>query len=101
MTSITLSVEQKEEAERRISSAGLSKKIKILLMDYREMSAAENQFDKVVSIEMIEHVGKENLATYFKCITNLLHKKHGIAVLQTSTMPESVCTRDPLGSQRA
>lgn len=97
VTSVTLSVEQKEEAERRINSAGFSGKIKVLLLDYREISAEENQFDKVVSIEMIEHVGRENLATYFKCISELLHKKHGIAVLQTSTMPESVCMRHSIG----
>ncbi|CZR62461.1 uncharacterized protein PAC_12358 [Phialocephala subalpina] len=91
VTNVTLSVEQEEEAERRINSAGFSENIKVLLLDYREISAEENQFDRVVSIEMMEHVGRENFTTYFKGISKLLHKKRGIAVLQTSTMPDSVC----------
>lgn len=92
VTSVTLSIEQKEEAEKRIQAAGFSKKIRVLLVDYRKIPMVENGFDKVVSIEMIEHVGREHLALYFKCVSGLLNKSHGIAVFQTSTMPETVCT---------
>lgn len=92
VTSITLSTEQKEEAERRIRAAGFSKNIRVLLMDYRKIPMVENGFDKVVSIEMIEHVGREHLAVYFRRVSNLLNQNHGIAVFQTSTMPETVCT---------
>lgn len=91
VTTVTLSIEQKEEAESRINAAGLFDKITVLLQDYRKISE-EYVFDKVVSIEMIEHVGRENLATYFKCIDKLLDKKNGIAVFQTSTMPDAVST---------
>lgn len=87
VTSVTLSIEQKEEAENRIAAARFSNKITVMLMDYRNV---EGVFDKVVSIEMIEHVGRENLATYFKVVDKLLDKKHGIAVFQTSTMPDGV-----------
>jgi cyclopropane-fatty-acyl-phospholipid synthase len=97
VTSVTLSIEQKEEAENRITAAGLSDKINVMLMDYRKI-AGEGVFDKVVSIEMIEHVGRENLATYFKCIDKLLNKKHGIAVFQTSTMPDNVSATSLTGS---
>jgi len=87
VTSITLSEEQKEEAETRIAAAGLNSKIKVLLKDYREV---EGGYDKVVSIEMIEHVGRENLENYFAVVDKLLDKKRGIAVFQSSTMPETV-----------
>jgi len=90
ITTVTLSIEQKQEAEIRISAAGFGDKIQVLLKDYREISPLENGYDKVVSIEMLEHVGKENHAEYFACISNLLNRHHGIAVFQTSTMPEPV-----------
>jgi cyclopropane-fatty-acyl-phospholipid synthase len=90
ITSVTLSIEQKEEAEKRIEAAGFTGKIQVLLSDYRNIPRVESGYDKVVSIEMIEHVGRDNLATYFSCISNLLHKTHGIAVFQASTMPDSV-----------
>ena len=91
VTSVTLSVEQKKEAETRISAAGLTGNIQVLLQDYREIPPVDGGYDKVVSIEMLEHVGRENLETYFSCISNLLNDRHGIAVFQTSTMPETVC----------
>jgi cyclopropane-fatty-acyl-phospholipid synthase len=87
VTSITLSCEQKEEAESRIKAAGLSDKIEVRLQDYREV---KGKFDKIVSIEMIEHVGRENLAEYFGTVDRLLHSKKGVAVFQTSTMPDTV-----------
>ncbi|EHK96377.1 putative Cyclopropane-fatty-acyl-phospholipid synthase [Glarea lozoyensis 74030] len=56
-------------------------------MDYRALPIPRVPFDKVVSIEMLEAVGKEYLETYFSCIHRLL-KKDGIAVFQCITMPE-------------
>jgi len=87
VTSITLSSEQKEEAEARIAKSGLSDKIEVRLQDYREV---KGKFDKIVSIEMIEHVGRENLAEYFRTVDRLLDEKIGVAVFQTSTMPDTV-----------
>ncbi|KAI1000297.1 hypothetical protein K3495_g7899 [Podosphaera aphanis] len=87
VTSLTLSVEQKALAEKRIASAGLQDKIEVLLMDYRALPVPKVPYDKVVSIEMLEAVGKEYLETYFSCIHRLL-KKNGIAVFQCITMPE-------------
>ncbi|TVY80453.1 Tuberculostearic acid methyltransferase UfaA1 [Lachnellula suecica] len=86
VTSITLSKEQKEEAEVRIKAAGFNDKIEVFLRDYREVKGT---YDRVVSIEMIEHVGRENLEAYFACVSKLLAKKRGVAVFQTSTMPET------------
>lgn len=84
VTSITLSVEQKQLADKRIAEAGLSDHIEIKLIDYRQV---EGQFDKIISVEMIEQVGHEFLPVYFKTIERLL-KPNGIAVIQAITMPD-------------
>jgi cyclopropane-fatty-acyl-phospholipid synthase len=91
VVSLTLSVEQKELAEQKIDAAGLSDKIKVLLCDYRALEVpAEGPFDKIVSIEMLEAVGREFLNTYFTRVDKLLKKDGGIAVFQCITIPEEV-----------
>ncbi|KAJ2557049.1 hypothetical protein EV175_001592, partial [Coemansia sp. RSA 1933] len=85
---ITLSVEQKEVAERRIAQAGMSDRIEIVIVDYRKLDPAEYCFDKIISLEMVEHVGYEYLDVYFKQCSNLLNQHHGVMVLQASTMNE-------------
>ena len=90
VTSLTLSKEQKELAEGRIKAAGLSARIRVLLCDYRAMPARDKySYDKIVSIEMLEAVGREYLETYFECINRLLKPEGGIAVFQCITMPET------------
>ena len=90
ITSLTLSKEQKELAEDRIKAAGLSDQIRVLLCDYRALPAPDKgSYDKVVSIEMLEAVGREYLETYFECINHLLKPEGGIAVFQCITMPEN------------
>lgn len=46
-------------------------------------------FDRVISIEMIEAVGKEFLDTYFQTLDSALKLDRGIAVVQVITMPEA------------
>lgn len=65
VTTVTLSIGQKEEAETRIAAAGLSQNIQVLVQDYRQISPMEEGYDKAVSIEMLEHVGRENHETFF------------------------------------
>lgn len=90
VTSLTLSREQKELAEDRISSAGLTDQIEVLLCDYRALPMPrEGPYDKIVSIEMLEAVGREYLDTYFTCINKLLKPQGGIACFQCITMPEA------------
>ncbi|KAF2690470.1 cyclopropane-fatty-acyl-phospholipid synthase [Lentithecium fluviatile CBS 122367] len=90
VTSVTLSVEQKELAEKRIQDARLSHKITVLLCDYRNLQVPpEGPYDKIVSIEMLEAVGKEYLETYFRRIHKLLKENGGIACFQCITMPEN------------
>jgi cyclopropane-fatty-acyl-phospholipid synthase len=87
--SLTLSVEQKALAEQRIEQAGLSDKIKVHLMDYRDMpSKWTDYFDRVVSIEMLEAVGIEFLSTYFESVHKVLKREGGVVVIQCITIPE-------------
>ena len=91
VTSITLSAEQKSFAEQRIAEAGFTDNIEILLCDYRVLpTPKEGLYDKVVSIEMLEAVGREYLVEYFECVHGLLKPEGGIAVFQCITMPETV-----------
>ncbi|APA13296.1 hypothetical protein SS1G_13857 [Sclerotinia sclerotiorum 1980 UF-70] len=87
VTSLTLSIEQKALAEKRIYAAGLADRIEVKLMDYRALPIPKQPYDKIISIEMLEAVGAEYLETYFSCIHRLL-KPDGIAVFQCITMPE-------------
>ena len=88
VTSLTLSKEQKQLAEARIREAGFADRIQVKLTDYRNLAVPERPYDKIVSIEMLEAVGKEFLATYFSHMNRLLKKQGGIAMFQCITMPE-------------
>lgn len=90
VTSLTLSREQKALAEDRIAKAGFTDNIEVLLCDYRALPMPrEGPYDKIVSIEMLEAVGREFLPLYFECIHKLLKPEGGIAVFQCITMPEN------------
>ncbi|KAF9464242.1 cyclopropane-fatty-acyl-phospholipid synthase [Collybia nuda] len=87
---LTLSVEQKMLAEERIKAAGLEGRIRVHLLDYREIPAEfEKAFDAFVSIEMLEHVGAKHYTTYFKLVDFALKSNHATAVVSASTFPES------------
>ncbi|MGW0178873.1 class I SAM-dependent methyltransferase [Nocardia sp. NPDC003345] len=81
--SVTLSTEQRDLARARIAAAGLTDRVQVDLLDYREVSG---EYDAVVSVEMIEAVGCEYLNIYFRRIERLL-APHGRAALQAITMP--------------
>jgi len=85
VTSLTISEEQHKMAVERVEAEGLSDRVSILIKDYRQM---EGQFDKIVSVEMLEAVGHNYMEVYFKKVNNLL-KKNGILALQVITSPDS------------
>jgi cyclopropane-fatty-acyl-phospholipid synthase len=85
VTSITISEEQQKLATERVAAAGLSDKVKILLEDYRVI---EGQFDRIVSIEMLEAVGAQFFESYFRQVHKLL-KPDGLVALQVITCPDS------------
>lgn len=72
VTTVTISQEQYAEAVERVKRQGLTDLVTVKLQDYRDI---EGEFDKLVSIEMIEAVGHQYLDTYFNKIKRLL--KHG------------------------
>ena len=82
VTTTTLSREQFAYTQRRIEEQGLQDRITLLLKDYRDL---EGQFDKLVSIEMIEAVGHDFLPTYFRQCSRLL-KDDGLMLLQAITI---------------
>ncbi|MBW2570658.1 MAG: class I SAM-dependent methyltransferase [Deltaproteobacteria bacterium] len=75
----TLSQNQCEYARNKIKELDLQDKIKILYLDYRELSG---KFDKIVSIGMFEHVGKKFIPVFFKKVSSLL-KREGLGLLHT------------------
>lgn len=83
-TGITLSKEQYDGANSAIASRGLGDKANVRLMDYAALAAEGKQFDKIVSIGMIEHVGKEHLAEFARAAETLL-KPGGLGLLHLIT----------------
>lgn len=61
VTTTTLSQEQFARAKARIARAGLQERVTVLLCDYRDLTG---EFDKLVSVEMIEAVGQRYLPTF-------------------------------------
>lgn len=84
VTTTTISREQFDLARQRIEDAGLEDRVTLLFDDYRDLTG---QYDKLVSIEMIEAVGPQYLDSYFQQISTLL-KPDGLALIQAINMPE-------------
>jgi cyclopropane-fatty-acyl-phospholipid synthase len=84
VTGITLSQEQAAYARERMLHEGLDDLVRIEVVDYREV---QEQYDRVVSIEMLEAVGHGYLGTYFETVDRLL-APDGLAAVQVITIPE-------------
>jgi cyclopropane-fatty-acyl-phospholipid synthase len=87
--SVTLSSEQQTLARERIAAAGLSDLVEVELCDYRAVSTGDRageQYDAVVSVEMVEAVGHEYWPTYFATLDRVL-APGGRVVVQAITMP--------------
>jgi len=84
VTTTTISREQFRYASQRIANAGLSDRVTVLFEDYRSL---DGQYDKLVSIEMIEAVGKRYLSTFFKRCNALL-KPQGRLAIQAITIAD-------------
>lgn len=84
VTTTTISEEQYNLARERVRDAGLEDKVTVLKRDYRDL---EGQFDKLVSIEMIEAIGHQYLDTYFEKCASLL-KPEGMMLLQAITIAD-------------
>lgn len=89
---ITLSSNQCDLAKKRIVDAGLSDRITVHCMDFRECKLNPQwagAFDKFISIEMIEHVGKDFLVEYWSVADWALNSGTGVGVIQSITIPEA------------
>ncbi|OOH76714.1 SAM-dependent methyltransferase [Pseudomonas koreensis] len=84
VTTTTLSKEQYAFTAQRIEQLGLQDQVTLLLKDYRDLTG---EYDKLVSIEMIEAVGHRFLPTYFKQCAHLL-KSNGLMLIQAITIRE-------------
>ena len=84
VTTTTISRAQHELASRRVAEAGLSDRVEVLERDYRTLTG---RYDRIVSIEMLEAIGHDQLPTYFRALDRLLAPQRVVA-LQTITIPE-------------
>ena len=84
VTTTTISQQQYEYAKQRVSEEGLEDKITLLFKDYRDLTGT---YDKLVSVEMIEAVGLNNLGTYFEKCSSLL-KSDGMMCMQAITIAD-------------
>ncbi len=84
VTTTTLSRQQHEVATSRVKAAGLEGRIEVLLEDYRDLTG---QYDKLVSVEMIEAVGWEYYPAFMRACGERL-RPHGLALVQAITVPD-------------
>lgn len=84
VTTTTISRQQYDLAKEKVRAAGLEDRITLLLDDYRDL---QGQYDKLVSIEMIEAVGADYLDTYLRKCASLL-KPEGAMLLQAITLQD-------------
>jgi cyclopropane-fatty-acyl-phospholipid synthase len=81
---VTLSEPQAQLARQRVAQLGLENRVQIRVQDYREV--ADGPFDKIASVGMYEHVGRDELGRYAQAIAKLLRPgglflNHGITRL--------------------
>lgn len=84
VTTTTISAQQAKLARERVAAAGLADRIEVVMEDYRHL---RGQYDKLVSVEMIEAVGHHYYAAYFRQCAALL-KPEGLMLLQAITIAD-------------
>ncbi|KAK0212109.1 CFS1-like protein, partial [Desarmillaria ectypa] len=89
---ITLSSTHATFVKKRIDEAGLSDSIIVHEMDFRECFLKPEwagAFDRFISVEMIEHVGRDFLAEYWQVVDWAMKSDTGAGVVQVITFPEA------------
>lgn len=79
-TGITLSKEQYKEFQQRIEREHLEQQLAVELMDYRDLPKYGRKFDRIVSVGMVEHVGRDNYQLFMDCVKEIMKPK-GIFLL--------------------
>lgn len=72
---ITLSLEQHKKFSERIAEEGLEGQLTAELMDYRDLPKYGKTFDRIVSVGMVEHVGRDNYDLFLSCADKVLNPK--------------------------
>lgn len=72
-TGITLSEEQHKEFQKRIEEENLGDLLTVKLMDYRELPKCGKQFDRIVSVGMVEHVGRDHYQLFMDCAKKVMN----------------------------
>jgi cyclopropane-fatty-acyl-phospholipid synthase len=85
VTTTTISRAQLDYSREKIQALGLADRVRVLFQDYRDL---EGEYDKLVSIEMIEAVGHENQGEFLRKCSSLL-KPDGAALIQAITLSDS------------
>jgi len=84
VTTTTISREQFAFSSKRVAEAGMGAHVELLLKDYRDL---DGQYDKLVSIEMVEAIGAQYMDAYFEKLGRLL-KPDGVALVQAITIED-------------
>jgi cyclopropane-fatty-acyl-phospholipid synthase len=84
VTGVTISPAQLDKARALVAEQSLEDRVELRLQDYRDI---KGRFDRIVSIEMVEAVGREYIPKYFDTIRERL-KPGGLCVLQAITIAE-------------
>ena len=84
VTTTTISKEQFDFATKRVNDLGLNDQVTVLMQDYRKLTG---RYDKLVSIEMIEAVGRQYFSEYFSRCADLL-KPDGLMLIQAITIAD-------------
>ncbi|VYS58365.1 unnamed protein product [Arabidopsis thaliana] len=95
-TGFTLSIEQLKYVEEKVKEAGLQERITFKLCDYRQLCDTQ-KYDRIISCEMIEHVGHKFMETFFSHCEAAL-AEDGIFVLQFTAIPEELYDESRLTS---
>lgn len=86
---ITLSQEQFAAFNDKIKAENLCDQLEVRLMDYRDLSKCQDKFDRIVSVGMLEHVGRKHYDLFFKSLDHVL-KDEGVLLLHyISSLTES------------
>ncbi|WP_251861463.1 cyclopropane-fatty-acyl-phospholipid synthase family protein [Clostridium sp. Marseille-Q2269] len=81
---ITLSKEQFNKVEEIIKEQHLEGQVEVRLLDYRQLLKTGEKFDRIVSVGMLEHVGRKNIPVYMNTVSDLL-KDGGVSLLHCIT----------------
>jgi cyclopropane fatty-acyl-phospholipid synthase-like methyltransferase len=90
-TGVTIAERQTEFGNERAKSWGVADKARVLCLDYRDIP--KQKFDKIVSLEMVEHVGVKNLVSFYEQVRELL-VDDGLFLLQWTGLRRDMRSED-------